>query len=112
MTFENVEPVITVDGAGIDLGQFLPGKVREDVRRVTDKYFGRPTGAAVYFSREGSTYRCKLNLQVSGLDIVSAEGFARDGYQAFAHALERAAKQLRRMKRRLVDDRAIGAENV
>jgi ribosome-associated translation inhibitor RaiA len=48
---------------------------------------------------------------VSGLDIVTAEGFARDGYQAFAQALERVAKQLRRLKRRLVDDRA-GAENV
>jgi ribosomal subunit interface protein len=111
MTFENVEPVIMVDGSGIDLGQFLPGKVREDVRSVTDKYFGRLTGAAAYFSREGSSYRCKLNVQVSGLDIVTAEGFARDGYQAFAQALERVAKQLRRLKRRLVDDRA-GAENV
>lgn len=99
------EPVITVDGDGIEIGDALPETVRGGVHRIAGKYFGRLSGAAAYFSRQSYLHRCRLNIQMGGLAPITAEGEAKDAHRAFAVALEKAGKQLRRMKRRLVDHR-------
>lgn len=108
MDFTNHQPVINVAGAGIDLGEALPAKVREDVRKVGDKYFGRLLGASVHFARQGHLFRCRLNVQVAGIETVSAEGDDKDVYKAFGSAIDKAGKQLRRLKRHLVDDKPVG----
>jgi ribosome-associated translation inhibitor RaiA len=60
----------------------------------------------VHFTREGVTYRCTVNVQVGTLKMMSGEAKSTDIYAAFRLALERVAKQLRRAKRALREDKA------
>ncbi len=96
--------VITVQSSNIHLGDFLPARARRAILRVAAKYFRRLTRASVYFSREGRTYRCTVNMEMGALRIVTGEGRGFTCYLALSGALRKAAKQLRRMKRALRDD--------
>jgi ribosomal subunit interface protein len=106
MEFDGLDGVITVKSANVDLGQALPQHVRESVLRITAKYFGELVAAPVYFSREGPLFRCAVNLQIGSFKMISAGGLGADCYQAFNVAIEKAAKQLRRKKRAIRDNRA------
>jgi ribosome-associated translation inhibitor RaiA len=97
--------VITVQSSNIHLGDFLPARARRAVLRVAAKYFRRLTRASVYFSREGRTYRCTVNMEMGALRIVTGEGRGFTCYLALSGALRKAAKQLRRIKRALRDDK-------
>jgi ribosome-associated translation inhibitor RaiA len=61
--------------------------------------------ASVHFNREGITYRCSVNMQMGGLPMKSAEARDKDIYVAFNAALEKVAKQLRRTKREVREDK-------
>jgi ribosomal subunit interface protein len=105
MKLDGADAVITVQSANIDLGEALPGRARESILRVASKYFGRLNSGAVYFSREGQSYRCTVNLQMGALKMVTGEAHAPDCYRAFDAALEKTAKQLRRLKREMREDK-------
>jgi ribosomal subunit interface protein len=105
MRLETVDKNITVQSSSIDLGSSLPGHVRDSVLRVASKYFGRLNTASVHFNREGITYRCSVNMQMGGLPMKSAEARDKDIYVAFNAALEKVAKQLRRTKREVREDK-------
>jgi ribosomal subunit interface protein len=105
MRLETVDKDITVQSSSIDLGSSLPGHVRDSVLRVASKYFGRLNTASVHFNREGITYRCSVNMQMGGLPMKSAEARDKDIYIAFNAALEKVAKQLRRTKREMREDK-------
>ncbi|MGL4287766.1 MAG: HPF/RaiA family ribosome-associated protein [Phreatobacter sp.] len=105
MKLENIDRVIMVKSADVELGEALPLHVRESIVRVSQKYFGELTTASVYFSREGSFISCTLNVQMGALKMMSATSLAPDCYQAFNTSLEKTAKQLRRKKRELRDTR-------
>ena len=62
--------------------------------------------ASVHFNREGITYRCSVNMQMGALPMKSAEAREKDIYLAFNAALDKIAKQLRRSKRELREDKA------
>ncbi len=49
-------------------------------------------------------------MQMGALSIVTGEAVAPDCYKAFDAALGKAAKQLRRLKRALRDDKPIGPD--
>src|SRR5687767_12770487 len=105
MRLETVDKNITVQSSSVDLGSSLPGHVRDSVLRVASKYFGRLNTASVHFNREGITYRCSVNMQMGGLPMKSAEARDKDIYVAFNAALEKVAKQLRRTKREVREDK-------
>ena len=105
MKLETVDKNITVQSSSIDLGGSLPEHARESILRVASKYFGRLNAASVHFNREGITYRCTVNMQMGALPMKSAEAREKDIYLAFNSALNKIAKQLRRTKRELREDK-------
>jgi ribosomal subunit interface protein len=105
MALENVDTEISVGSANISLGDRLPEYVREGIRKVASKFFGRLNTAAVHFTRERITYRCSVSMQMGALPMKSAEARNKDIYVAFGLALNKVAKQLRRTKRELRDDK-------
>ncbi|HEX2552455.1 MAG TPA: ribosome-associated translation inhibitor RaiA [Microvirga sp.] len=100
-----MNPTITVQSSNVDLGEILPQHAREGVERVAGKYFGQLTTAAVHFTREGPSYRCTVNMQMSGTKMMTGEGLSEDAFQAFNTALAKAGKQLRRKKRAVREDK-------
>ncbi|HEY8380909.1 MAG TPA: ribosome-associated translation inhibitor RaiA [Microvirga sp.] len=105
-----MDATITVQSSNVDLGDQLPQHARESIQRVAGKYFGQLTAAAVHFTREGQSYRCTVNVHMSGTKMMTGEALDGDAYQAFNGALNKAAKQLRRKKRALREDKAIRAD--
>ena len=106
MKLETVDKNIAVQSSNIDLGANLPSHARDSILKVASKYFGRLNAASVHFNREGTMYRCTVNVQMSALKMMSGEAKSTDIYAAFRLALERVAKQLRRAKRELREDKA------
>jgi ribosomal subunit interface protein len=100
-----MDATITVQSSNVDLGELLPQRAREGVERVAGKYFGQLTTGAVHFTREGPSYRCTVNMQMSGARTVTGEALSEDAFQAFNTALNKAAKQLRRKKREVREDK-------
>ncbi len=105
MRLESVDKAITIQSSNVHLGDSLPGYARESILRVASKYFGRLNTASAHFSKEGITYRCSVNMQMGGLPMKSAEAKGKDIYLAFNAALNKVAKQLRRTKRELREDK-------
>jgi ribosomal subunit interface protein len=103
---DSVDRAITIQSSNIHLGDGLPDYARENILRVASKYFGRLNTASAHFTKEGITYRCSVNMQMGGLPMKSAEGKDKDIYLAFNAALTKVAKQLRRTKRELREDKA------
>ena len=106
MTLESEDKEITVESSNVPLSDRLPDYARESIRKVAGKFFGRLNTASVHFSKEGITYRCSVNMQMGALPMKSAEGRDKDIYLAFGTALNKVAKQLRRMKREQREDKA------
>ena len=105
MKLESVESPITIGSANINLGDSLRAHAEQSIRNIAGKYFGRLTLASAHFNKEGSDYRCSVNLQMGGLPVVSAEAESKDITLAFDSALGKVAKQLRRKKRELREDK-------
>ena len=105
MKLQSVDKDITVQSSNVDLGSSLPGHARESILRVASKYFGRLNTASVHFNREGITYRCSVNMQMGALPMKSGEARDKDIYVAFNTALNKVAKQLRRTKREVREDK-------
>ncbi len=74
---------------------------------MAQKYFGQLTRADVHVNREGATFRCSVTIQMGGTKPAIGEALDEDCYRAFDLALGRAAKQLRRKKRAVREDKAI-----
>jgi ribosomal subunit interface protein len=105
MRLESVDKGITIQSSNVHLGDRLPDYARENILRVASKYFGRLNIAAVHFTKDGITYRCSVNMQMGAIPMKSAEARDKDIYLAFNAALEKVAKQLRRTKRELREDK-------
>jgi len=105
MKLETVDKNIAVQSSNIDLGANLPSHARDSILKVASKYFGRLNAASVHFNREGITYRCTVNMQMGALPVKSAEATEKDIYVAFNSALDKVAKQLRRTKREMREDK-------
>jgi ribosomal subunit interface protein len=106
MALESEDKEITVQSANVTSGERMPEYAREAIRKVAAKYFGRLNTASVHVTREGISYRCSVNMQMGALPMKSAEGRGKDVYLAFGDALNKVAKQLRRAKREVREDKA------
>ncbi len=105
MKLDIIEAPITVQSSTVDLGEILPDYARQSILRVAAKYFGRLTRASVHFNREGAGYRCTVTMQMGGTKPATGEALGETCYKAFDTALSKAAKQLRRKKRAVREDK-------
>lgn len=98
---------IRVTGAGIEVGKSLTDFVEENLTRAVKKYFENAVDAEVHFSKEGQLFKViiSVNEGVKGGIAVKSNASGGDVYGCFNEACEKAAKQLRRYKRRLVNYR-------
>lgn len=103
---DSTDATILVQSSVVDLGEMFPEYARTNIRQVAGKYFGHLSSASVHVTREGITYRCTVNVQMGALKTMTGEAKNKDLYAAFRAALEKTAKQLRRSKRELREDKA------
>lgn len=96
---------MTVQGKQIDVGDALREHVTGKMNDIDQKYFNHATDATVTFSREGhgGLFRVNISVHVSKNIMVVTEATENDPYLAFDAASEKAAKRLRRYKRKLRD---------
>jgi ribosomal subunit interface protein len=106
MSPDSAENNILVQSSNVDLGDTFPQYAKTNIRQVAGKYFGRLSTASVHITREGITYRCTVNIQMGALKMMSGEAKDKNVYAAFRAALQKTAKQLRRSKRELREDKA------
>jgi ribosomal subunit interface protein len=105
MAMDDEDPIITFESNHHDLGDALRTHGRAEILKMSEKYFGRLISATAHFTSEGVTSRCSVNVQMGGLQMMSAEASAKDLRQAFNSALDKVATQLRRAKRELREDK-------
>ena len=98
---------VRVTGASIDVGQSLTEFVEENLERAVTKYFENAVDAEVHFSKDGHLFNVVISVNegVKGGISVKSNASGGDVYGCFNEACEKAAKQLRRYKRRLVNYR-------
>ncbi len=106
MKSDSTDATILVQSSVVDLGENFPEYARTNILQVAGKYFGHLSAASVHVTREGITYRCTVNMQMGALKTMTGEAKDKDLYAAFRAALQKTAKQLRRSKRELREDKA------
>lgn len=100
---------LTVHGKQIDVGNALRTHVEDKLEDINQKYFDHAAYATVTFSREGHGHqKTKTNIQIQvGKNLmVISDATEQDPYVSFEAAAEKAAKQLRRYKRKIRDHHA------
>jgi len=100
---------MTVQGKQIDIGATLREHVEDKMADIDQKYFNHATDATVTFSREGhgsGLFRVHISVRVGKNIMVITEATEHDPYVAFDAASEKAAKRLRRYKKKLRDHHA------
>jgi ribosomal subunit interface protein len=90
-----------ITGHQIDIGAALQTKVEQEIGTMLEKFSGRPTDAAVVFSRDGHEHACEATVHLSTGLNVQALGKDTEIYSALDRCVEKLEKQLRRYKRRL-----------
>ena len=102
---------VRVSGTNMDVGQALTDYVVEHLTKDVKKYFENAVNAEVHFSKENShivKVVITVNEGVRGGISVKSNAEAGDAYGCFTEALDKAAKQLRRYKRRIKNYRRNG----
>jgi ribosomal subunit interface protein len=97
---------LAVHGKQMDVGDSLRGHVTEKMNDLSTKYFNHTTYATVTFSRDGHGHKhtkAHIMIKLGKNILIVADAVEMDPRIAFDFAAERAAKQLRRYKRRLRD---------
>ena len=90
---------ITVGSAHVDLGARFREQAQDQIKKLAKKYLGDLTMASVHVAREGTRYRCSVNIQMGGFSLVTGEAKGTDVPMAFRTAVGKVSKQLRRAKR-------------
>lgn len=101
---------IRVIGSNIDVGSSLTQYVQENLEKTVTKYFDKAVNAEVHFSKEGVFFSVVITVNegVKGGITVKSDASGGDVYGIFNEACEKAAKQLRRYKRRIKNYRRNG----
>lgn len=106
---------LDIHGKQLDVGDNLRDHVTGKLEELDEKYFNHATSATVTFSKEGhgtGLIRATISYLVSKGIMINTEAEASDAYGAFDKAAEKAAKRLRRNKRKLRDHHARGEKTV
>lgn len=99
-----MKPVI--EGKHVDIGDALREHVSDKIDELTQKYFNHATNASVTFSKEGhghGSFKVHISILVGKNIVINTEAEAMDPYGSFDMAAEKAAKRLRRYKKKLRD---------
>ena len=103
---------IFITGQQIDLGNSLRSYIEQNLEGAVSKYFDEAVKADVRIYKERDLIKTEITVHpVSGV-LVRSNGSAADAYASFDEAAEKAAKQLRRYKRKMVDHKAEPVELV
>lgn len=92
---------MTITGKQVETGESLRNHVENSLDAILEKYFGSAIEAHIVFAKEAHMVHAELSIRIGRGIVVNAGGEALDYYAAFDAAAERAAKRLRRYKRRL-----------
>jgi len=101
---------IRVAGKQIEIGEALPGYVRERLPAAIGKYFDRAAEANVIFAKERVGFRTDCTVHLSSGPTMHAHGEGPDAHGAFEIALGHLEKQVRRYSRRLKNHHDRGPE--
>lgn len=102
---------ITVSGHQMQLGEALKGHATGQLADLATRYFGGTEDMACTFSRSGNGgFDVSLRVHAGRGLYFDAHGEGTEPIPAFNMALERVAKQLRRRKRELREDKAINPD--
>ncbi len=94
---------ISVSSKQLGVSQRLADRVRASLEHSVSRYFDRAIDAQIAFSKQGSRVRADVSVHAGRGLTVQTHGQAADPWLAFGEAEEKAAKRLRRHKRRLRD---------
>lgn len=106
---------LEIHGKQLDVGDSLRSHVQNKLSEIDQKYFNHATSATVTFSREGHGHgliRVTISYLVSKGIMINTEAENADAYSAFDQAAEKAAKRLRRNKKKLRDHHAGTAKTI
>ncbi len=93
-----------VTGKNLDVGDALRGKIEEDLSKGIAKYASSRDGEAnVIISKERHLYTVDIHLHLDSKVKMEASADADDPHAAFAVALDKIEKRVRRNKRKLKD---------
>ena len=99
-------PRFTIAGHQMDVGDRLRAHALDGLRDIAAKYFDGAEDASVTFSRTGNGgFGCGIRFHAGRGLFFDGHAENGDAYLAFNQALERVAKQLRRRKRALREDK-------
>jgi ribosomal subunit interface protein len=93
---------VQVAGRQIEVGEALKTKITEDLTQGITKYFSsRPADAVVTVARNGAFFEVDCTVHLDSGIRLHAEGQGGDAHGAFAAALDKIEKRVRRYKSRL-----------
>ena len=97
---------LDIHGKQINVGDALRAHVEDKLNEIDQKYFNHATNATVTFTKEGHGHgliKVTISYLVSKGIMINTEAEAGDAYGAFDSSAEKAAKRLRRNKKKLRD---------
>jgi ribosomal subunit interface protein len=101
MDLQSVSKLIAVQSPNLDLGEAFRELAERSILHTTIRHFGQLNTASVHVNRDGSLFRCSVDIQLATLKMVSAEFQHEDCHLAFKSALNAVEDQLRGAKRAL-----------
>jgi len=103
-------PNIAIHGHQMDVGEALRGHVTERLTEVSEKYFGAEDMTARFARTGKGGFSCSVRVHAGRDLFFEGSGEAAEAPIAFNQALERVAKQLRRRKRALREDKPVNPD--
>ena len=101
-------PRIAIHGHQMDVGAALRAHATAQLTTVSSKYFGGAQDMTARFSRNGNGgFSCAVRIHAGRDLFFDGEAEAAEAPIAFNQALEHVAKQLRRRKRALREDKPV-----
>jgi len=92
---------VQVTGKNLDVGEALRSHITDEILGAIGKYFDRGGNADVIVSKEGHGFRIDCVVHLASGQNLESHGSGGDAHVAFANALTKIEKRIRRYKRRL-----------
>ncbi len=91
----------------MDVGQSLTEYVEDHLSKSVKKYFDNALDSEVHFTKQGNLFKSVITVNegVKGGITVKSDSEAGDVYASFDEACQKASKQLRRYKRKIINYR-------
>lgn len=94
---------IHVAGQQIEVGDSLSTFIKDELRKLLEKYVGEIHESHVHMSKDHHEFICDLEVHVSKNFVIHCKGRDVDAYKSFSLALEKLEKRIKKYKQRLRD---------